>query len=217
MIPSYSSNRPDFSDFLVHFTKDASPIAVDKTPNQDLLAIGKLAAKERLIRILRDKRILATPLPWVNRRAVCFTECPWASLLVHARQYSHYGIGFGKPHVFAAGGGPAYYVRADHYEKQQWEPDLHTFVTPFWPAYIPLQKKALGLLNGKTVDFSHEREWRVPHTFEFEYNQVEFVIVKSYEDVAQFPKDLKDEIGRAQFLIMDIYEQIESLWPVHRS
>ena len=65
------------------------------------------------------------------------------------------------------------------------------------------------------VDYSHEREWRVPHDFTFELDQVEFVVLKTYEDMAQFPKHLKDSIGRENFLLMDVYKTIEPLWPVH--
>ena len=65
------------------------------------------------------------------------------------------------------------------------------------------------------MDFSHEREWRIPHNFTFEYDQVEFVIVNTYEDMAQFPRELKDAVGRDRFLIMDVYRNVERLWPVH--
>ena len=33
--------------------------------------------------------------------------------------------------------------------------------------------------------------------------------------MAQFPKELKDEIGRDKFLLLDNYKMIEKLWPVH--
>src|SRR5216683_760971 len=117
-------------------------------------------------------------MPWTGKRAVCFTECPWSSLLSHANAYS--------------------------------------LVTPFWPPYLPKDKRGLGLLGGKFIDFSHEREWRIPHDFTFEFSQIEFVIVDKYGDVARFPKDLKDAIGREKFLIMEVYKRIESLWPVHK-
>ena len=194
-----SDNRPDVSNYLAHFTKGKP---------------GKPALKI-LQEILESKRLIASPLPWTKRPAVCFTECPWSSLLAHSRHYSPYGFGFSKPRIFAAGGAPAYYVRADHYEKQQWEPHLHTFVTPFWPAYRPntLKTSALG---GKTIDYAHEREWRVPHDFTFELDQVEFVILKTYKDMAQFPQNLKDSIGREKFILMENYETVERLWPVHK-
>jgi len=188
--------RPDQSDFLAHFTKGAD-------------------AYQKLISILNDKNLKASPLPWTKRPAVCFTECPWSSLLEHAQQYSPYGIGFTKPHVFAAGGGPSYYVRPDHFDKQQWENDLYTFVTPFAPAYRPGHLKDGKYLNGKTIDYSHEREWRVPHDFKFDHGSIQFVILDTYEDMAKFPKDLKDAIGREKFIFMDMYKKIEDLWPTH--
>lgn len=56
----------------------------------------------------------------------------------------------------------------------------------------------------------------MPHDFGFEYDQIAFVIVDTYEDMAQFPKQLKDVIGREKFIIMDVYRNIEHLWPVHQ-
>ena len=188
--------RPDQSDYLAHFTKGED-------------------AYDRLVSILNSKRIHAGNLPWTNNPAACFTECPWPSLLGHAEHYSPYGVGFFKYHVFAAGGGPAYYVRADHWKKQQWTAHVKTFATPFWPEYRPTELKSTEFLGGKTIDYSHEREWRVPHDFSFEHEQVSFVLVKDYEDMARFPGELKDAIGRQRFIIMDIYRNIERLWPIH--
>lgn len=189
--------RPDQSDYLAHFAKGDN-------------------AYDNLVSILRDKTIWHGSLPWTGRKAVCFTECPWSSLLAHATRYSPYGIGFTKPHVFAAGGGPAYYVRPDHFDKQHWQSDLFTFVTPFAPAYRPEHLKDPKYLKGKTVDYAHEREWRVPHEFRFELEQVQFVVLDTYEDMAKFPKELKDAIGREKFIFMDMYKKIEELWPIHR-
>lgn len=194
-----SDNRPDVSNYLAHFTKGKP---------------GRLALSI-LQEILESKKLIASPLPWTNRPAVCFTECPWSSLLAHSKHYSPYGVGFAKPRIFAAGGAPAYYVRADHYEKQQWDQHLHTFVTPFWPAYRPKTLKT-NALGGKTIDYAHEREWRVPHDFSFELDQVEFVILRTYKDMAQFPQHLKDSIGRDKFILMENYETVERLWPVHK-
>lgn len=188
--------RPDQSDYIAHFTKGDS-------------------AYDNLISILRQGRINAGNLPWTKQPAVCFTECPWASLLDHAHMYSPYAVGFTKPHVFAAGGGPAYYVRADHFKKQKWGHDVYTFVTPFWPEYRPEGLKGKEYLAGKTIDYSHEREWRVPHDFTFDAGRLAFVIVDTYEDMARFPKDLKDAIGREKFVLMDMYRTIERLWPTH--
>lgn len=172
-------------------------------------------ACDALISILRDRTIRAGELPWTGRPAVCFTECPWASLIGHAQRYSPYGLGFGKQHVFAAGGGPAYYVRADHFQEQRWADNVYPFVTPFWPGYRPERLRTNEYLRGQTVDYSHEREWRVPHDFTFDPARLEFVVVDTYEDMARFPRELKDEIGRDKFILMDVYKKIEQLWPTH--
>ena len=146
---------------------------------------------------------------------MALTECPWSSLLDHAKKYSSYGVGFAKPRVFAAGGRQVYYVRADHYQKQTWVDNLHTFVTPFWPEYRAAKFKEKEYLGGNTVDFSHEREWRVPHDFHFKLDQVEFVVLPSYVEMAKFPEDLKNAIDREKFLLIEVYRNIERLWPVH--
>jgi hypothetical protein len=55
----------------------------------------------------------------------------------------------------------------------------------------------------------------VPHDFSFKLAQIQFVVVPNYEAVAKFPRDLKDKIGRGKFIIIEVYSQIEKLWPVH--
>ncbi len=204
--------RPDFSNYLAHFTTGRPPVSKEEN-NPSLKPTKGKTAYQRLISILQSKKIIASNLPWTGRQAVCLTECPWSSLIDHSRQYSAYGIGFNKPLVFAAGGGPVYYVRKDHWDKQNWDNHLRTFVTPFWPTYR--SKKQRESVDFGTVDYSQEREWRVPHDLLFEYSHIEFVIVKKYEDMARFPKELKDAIGRDKFIIMEVYTNIERLWPVH--
>lgn len=211
-------SRPDFSDYVVHFTKDAPPLGNNTK-------IIKGSAYDRLVAILKATTILATTMPWTNRLAVAFTECPWASLPDHAKRYSAYGVGFKKATLFADGGGPAIYLSPHLHEKQmefqsknnpEWKgfhSDLYSFVTPFCPPYAPSDaKKKWGK---KPVDYSHEREWRVPHNFSFNLSQVEFVVVPDYEAMAKFPKDLKNAISRQKFILLEVYSQIEKLWPVH--
>jgi len=189
--------RPDHTNFVAHFTKGED-------------------GYDRFICILSEQRIKAGTVPWTNSPGVCFTECPWWSLIDHARRYSPYGIGFVKAHVFSAGGGPVYYVRADHWQKQDWVPHVKSLVTPFWPEYRPDHLKTDEFLSGKTVDYSHEREWRVPHEFTFDRTRVPFVILDTYEDMAKFPRELKNDIGRQNFILMDMYRKIEQLWPTHQ-
>ena len=198
-------NRPDISYYLAHFTKDK--INEDST---------RIPASKILLKILTDKKIIASTINWTGTPCTCFTESPWFSLLAHAQEYSPYGIGFEKPRIFAAGGAPVYYVRCDRFQTQNWNSDIlkKPFSTPFFPVYTP-QEKIDRYPPHKVVDFSHEREWRIKGDFSFEYDQISFVVLKSYWDYERFPQKLKSAIGRKKFLIMESYKMIEKLWPTH--
>ena len=206
------ANRPDFSKYLVHFTTDREPVS--SADDNHANAYTQIGAKDRLISILESKKINASKMPWTGCRAVCFTECPWSSLIDPTEKYSSYGIGFEKSFIFSRNGSPVYYVRADQYEKQWWHDHLKPFVTPFWPVYTP--SKIKEKINFPLCDFTHEREWRVPHDLPFEYDNIAFIILKNYTDMAQFPKAFKDAIGREKFILVDDYKNIERLWPVHK-
>lgn len=205
-------SRPDFSFYLGHFTKDRKP-DYKQSGNPVLSYTEDKTAFDRIKSILTDKKIVAGTLPWNKKNAVCLTECPWSSLVAHSKVYSPYGIGFTKAFIFSTGGAPAFYVRADQFDRQQWDNLLFTFTTPFWPRYRP-KKKNLEK-DFPTVDYSHEREWRVPHDLTFDYGDIEFVILNRYKDLAELDKDIKDAIGRDKFFLMEMYEKIETLWPVH--
>jgi hypothetical protein len=216
--------RPDFSNYVVHFTKDAAPASATKSPNEVAGLVG-LSAKERLFGILSERRIFATRMPWTNRPAVCFTECTWHSLFSHAQLYSRFGIGFRKEMLFARGGGPAIYLAPHLLEKQQahvgadeypFDPLVYAFATPFAPPYASTEYKAKHWNGRNPIDYTHEREWRVPHELAFELSDVAFVIVDTYEDMAHAPAEFKDAIGRDNWLLMSNYQKIEELWPVHQ-
>ena len=77
-------------------------------------------------------------MPWTGAKAVCFTECPWMSLLAHTKLYSPYGIGFKKGLVFSKHGAPALYMRPDVFKTHMEEfKGFHQYVwsliTPFSP------------------------------------------------------------------------------------
>ncbi|MBD5204393.1 MAG: terminase [Bacteroidales bacterium] len=210
-------NRPDFSDYLVHFSTDEAPKGgIDGNPVGNISA---LSAKDRIISILNEKTIRASSMPWTGAKAVCFIECPWSSLLAHTQVYSPYGVGFTKKTIFSQHVGPAIYIRTDVFNKQKnsgaFAGLLWSFITPFSPAYRPYSMKKAKYDIG-TCDYTHEREWRTPHDFKFEYNQIEFVILNSHSDLVDFPENLKNEIGIDKFIIMDNYKFVETLWPVHK-
>ena len=91
---------------------------------------------------------------------------------------------------------------------------IHAFITPFAPKYAS-QKYLNDNKIKKPIDYTHEREWRVPNDFKIDYKKIEFVIVDTYEDLAKISKPLKDEIDEKNFIIMD-NRQIEKLWPTHK-
>lgn len=207
-------SRPDISSYLAHFTSNKFPKGY-KDIHNPTNPYMRVPAIKRLENILKDKKILASILPWTGAlKAVCLTECPWTSLVEHTKQYSPYGVGFTKEFIFAKGGAPAYYVRPDYFRQQEWSNDAMTFVTPFWPEYATKEQKEKTKF--KKCDYTHEREWRVPNDLEFDYSDIAFVILNDYNDIIQFPDELINVIGRDKFLLMDNYKKIETLWPVHK-
>jgi hypothetical protein len=104
-------NRPDFSEYLAHFTKDGDPCNTDT--DNPALAYRTMSAKDKLISILNDRLIQPSVMPWTHANAICFTECPWSSLVSHTKNYSSYGIGFSKAFIYGHHGGPVFYIRPD--------------------------------------------------------------------------------------------------------
>lgn len=213
------TNRPDFSIYLAHFTKD-SEFCVGQQGDH-FASFQEMNAKQRLVSILEQKKIFMSTMPWTNLPCVCFTECPWSSLLAHTKRYSSYGIGFTKKFIFNKHGAPALYMRANIFEKYRKheehraeEKEMWTFVTPFSPEY---GNEYTRRLLKKVVDYTHEREWRVPEDLKFEYTDVEFIIVKTLDDFYSFPVELKKTLKTAnvKVIVMDNYKLVETLWPVH--
>ena len=211
-------NRPDFSNFLAHFTKDGAFCNAEQ--DKEISTIANQTARDRLVSILQHKRISATNMPWTNLPCVCFTECPWNSLLAHTKRYSSYGIGFTKAFIFKKKGSPALYLRVNIFKKyrkrkkmSKEEKEWWVFATPFSPSYRNKYEK--GLL--KTVDYTHEREWRLPKDLTFEYADIAFIIVKTLSDLQNFPEEIQTSLkdNGVKVLVMDNYRLIEELWPLH--
>lgn len=130
--------RPDISRYLVHFTKPSD--------TESAYAV--------LRRILREKRILGS-----NRfirggaTCVCFSEAPLGVIehgLINSTgftRYAPYGLQFEKNWIFNLGGRPAVYQPENEFA------DLT--VTHQW-RHVRLD------LGVNTVDFTWEREWRIP-------------------------------------------------------
>lgn len=213
--------RPDFSNYVVHFTKKGRPLGLS-VPKKKTVAglkdIAKMSAYERLLALLEGGAIRATNMPHTHMPCVCFTECVWGSLLDHAKRYSCYGVGFHKELLFKVGGGPVFYMRQDLFAEQKehgaFADAVWPFVTPFAPEYAPAAHLA-KYNKGKALDYSHEREWRVPSDFAFSPSNVSFIIVDTYGDEAHMPRGIKDAVGREKIILMENYRKVNELWPWH--
>jgi hypothetical protein len=212
--------RPDFSEYVAHFTKEGPPTAAGRNDAPAVVAeIAPLSARERLIQILEERVIHATPMPYTGKPAVAFTECVWASLLEHSQTYSPYGIGFTKDYLFQQGGGPVFYMRQDLYRAQvQQQHGFHDtvwpFITPFVPEYAS-DEHVEEYWERPRVDYTPEREWRVPGDLTFEYGDVAFIVVENNRDgdaVAAIPPG---NAFQGKILLTDNYSRITRLWPMY--
>jgi hypothetical protein len=210
--------RPDYSEYVAHFTSEA-PVA----GHEEISAMDPLA---RLANILEERKIRGTGKWWgLGGVSAAFTECPWASLLDHATMYSPYALGFTKARLWAAGGAPAIYMRSEtlraikeHVEEMVGHPVYPAIANELGTFYTPIERQAgWKMLGGrevdKAVDYSQEREWRVPGDFEFAIDDIQFLILESLLDAAKLPTSAIQAIGEDRILSMSNYRRIEDLWP----
>lgn len=195
--------KPDNSLYLAHFTKTRKGNGAEISPLEILLGI------------LKEKTIRASNMNWTNVKAVCFTECPWGSLIEHAGQYSAFGNGFTKEAVFRQGGNPVFYIRPDLYNSGTWSEPIHGFMTPYVPSFTPKDEKGKHPFDGKTIDYVHEREWRTLNDFKFEYHDIEFIAVGGIKDAERIAEEFPNEIDIEKIIPIDTYRTIERLWPTH--
>lgn len=135
-------------------------------------------AFENLWKILIDKKLNGSGnTGFINgtRKAVCLQELPlgaiaenlmYESTLNDKVRYSAFGVRFHKAYVYKKGGRPVIYEDKDIMrsllpENEYWR--IVDFKLTDKDAY---------------VDWTHEREWRVPGELSFDYSNIE-VIVKS--------------------------------------
>lgn len=209
--------RPDLSEYISHFTKEGE--FCNKDQDEQLKPFNKLSAFQRLCSILEMKVLKATNMPWTNTKGVCFTECPWGSLLEHTKNYSSFGIGFTKEFIYRNNGSPVFYIRfkmlnaikayiVDNNTKTR----ILQFLTPYSPSYDTKYAKK----KYPRVDYTHEREWRIPTDLCFEYSDIAFVIIEKHEDYDSLPKIFKESFDRSKVIVMNNYRKIEELWSINK-
>lgn len=204
--PLRSHSHPDISDFVVHFTGRSGQHSYVPA---DIL---KMQPWERLTQIMISRTIRAFSPFGSSDPVVCFTECtqPGIRALMSAKRYEPCGIAFRKDTVFAAGGGPALYIRGDEWDEvDELPPNLRARATRFWPgAEADVGEEPLSWNLERPSEWTHEREWRVlasgnPPVFRFTWEDVAFVISPDERwqpFVASFIGDLIEGPAYAPFM-----------------
>lgn len=148
--------RTDFSNSLVHFTRDRKGEMRQKGVSDDQTCYSAL---DVLCQILESGKILGsnnTGFVKGNQSASCFTECPLSSVKLFATdesdekgKYRFYGIAISKEAAFKNGARPVIYLPDDEAE---WIP--------------PEQKWRHVQFKYGEVDWTFEREWRAKGDFD---------------------------------------------------
>jgi len=210
-MPSFDTlHTADYSPLVVHFTKDRQMVQHEIIRDGDPLFPYKGApARQRLVNILTERTIHASPMPWLPTRhdAVCFSECIWESLNQLADRYSRYGIVFSKRLIFDNGGGPALYIRGDVLGAtgNQIPAQIQPFIEPFDPEAT--------LRAGVRNDWLHEREWRLPNSLTFIDADIKYVIVDSILDATELVRQIGAlRLPESKIIPMEVYRNIKEAW-----
>lgn len=166
------SHRTDMSYFLIHFTQGDDEVAFQNL--KSIISSKRISADNRLIR--------------GGHMVSCFTETPLDCIReiggikneTGHTKYAPYGVMFSKKDVYQRGGRPIIYSESDHYDL------LHPTLQWRFMRYEPTFEKYKG------VDFSWEREWRIPGNFEFS-NIRYWVVVPSIEVGEKLKSELNQE------------------------
>ena len=82
---------------------------------------------------------------------------------------------------------------------------LEALVAPFDPTEV--------LVPGTRLDWLHEREWRLPADLQFDYSDLQYIIVDSISDANSIVEQFgTDSIPRGKIVVMEVYRTIQSAW-----
>lgn len=186
------SERSDMCSSLVHLTRESQEI-----PNV-LDVLVKILVERRLIGSSTGGGFICGP-----RRAVCFQDAPLHSICQNVffeqkkieqdssqkLRYRAIGLAFSKEYLFKKGARPVIYEKTDV---------AKAFLkdTEWWRIV------RLDLSDENAfIDWTHEREWRIPDDLNFELNEITLVAIKNntIKDIAkkfmeETGKELRDEV-----------------------
>lgn len=161
-------NRNDISSRLTHLTKG-------NTPDEAFCTLLKILDEKTVNGSTTDTGFIIGRKP-----AVCLQEAPLNAIAENLQyekaireevngkvRYSAFGIRFNKAWIYSKGGRPVIYEEKEKMKKLLSEEEHWRIVN-------------YDLSNlGHMIDWTHEREWRVPGNLEFEYGNIEVLVASN--------------------------------------
>lgn len=156
-------SRMDFSAQVTHLTRPTKEI--------DALDI--------LIKILRERTLIGSTVYIIgDTPAVCFFDAPLYSICENVQfekernekfgftkiRYDLFGLTFTKPYIFQKGGRPVIYDKS--FEAKEYLPPNQWWRIVNYDLSDP----------NNFLDWSHEREWRIPRKFTFDLGETAVVV-----------------------------------------
>lgn len=166
------STRSDITGMVTHLTKPAQKDLSNLSESE----INKLAI-DNMVNILKEKTIKGstTSKGFIigDKPAVCFQDAPLYGIIQNVEyekgmreerdssklRYCGIGLTFSKPYIYSKGGRPVIYEDTE---------DAKSFLPK--DEYWRIVRFNINFMNDSLnhVDWTHEREWRVPGTLEFD-------------------------------------------------
>lgn len=182
------ASRSDLTGHLIHLTRATS-------------VNGKeLSSTEVLMKIIKEQCLIgsSTKSGFIcgTRKAVCFQDTPLYQLSQNIYSEQEYrtqnsqakvryvgaGLMFPKPYIYRRGGRPVIYDNTEEAKN-------------YLPSHELWRVVRLELSDDTNViDWTHEREWRIPDDFKFEINQATVILpnTNAYKNFIQLCRSLNN-------------------------
>jgi len=155
--------RPDFSQALVHLTKERD--------GNNALDVLKKILTSGILRASGNEGYIKG-----SGKAVCLSEIPLSSVhllasppeKISGAKYRFYGVAISKEAVFGAGGRPVIYLPD---AEANWIPEEHRW------RHVRFEYSK--------VDWTHEREWRIPKDLDLSSVPGVYILVWSATEVSE--------------------------------
>lgn len=192
-----SIRRADISMYLVHLTKGVGATPEERSGNasKSLQSILTPMA-DGVCYLVGSPEGLFTKAAQDNPKlesiitAVSLTETPLDYIENLVPSYSSYGLVFRKEFIRSKGGNPTFYLSTSHSDalRKAAMDLLHVegYANRDLAKLLPFFSQFGKTAGGWTMDYHHEREWRVPGNIAFSHVDVFAGLVESEEAASSF-------------------------------